>query len=479
VLFNSFQFIFGFLPVTFIVFFLLNYFGKNTASRIWLVIASLFFYSWWNIIYLPLIISSMLVNFYVGFILQKVVFQNINKRKWVLILGVAFNILLLGYFKYFDFFISNVNFLLSSHLKLLHTILPLGISFFTFTQIAYLADAYKNETREYNFISYALFVTYFPHLLAGPILHHSEMMPQFESSENKTLNYKNISIGLFVFFIGLCKKIIIADTFAIWANSGFDSATSLTLLEAWIVSLSYTLQLYFDFSGYTDMAIGVSLLFNIKLPKNFNSPYKSLNIQDFWRRWHMTLGRFLTQYVYIPLGGNRKGEVRTYINVLVVFLISGLWHGAGWTFIFWGFLHGIASVINRAWSKFNIKMPKIIAWFITINFVNLSWIFFRAKNWDEAWGVLRGMFGFNGLILPNFSVPEFWNMYHIPSIMQSIIMVIMFIFVVVKFKNSIELEQNFKPNMKTAFLFSTAILIGLLTLLANINKVSEFLYFNF
>jgi alginate O-acetyltransferase complex protein AlgI len=477
VLFNSFQFILAFLPLTFIIFFLLNRLRKNNLSRIWLVLASLFFYSWWNVIYLPLILFSMGTNFLIGFSFQK---KLASRRKLILTCGIVFNILLLGYYKYYDFFISNINILASAHLDILNIILPLGISFFTFTQIAYLIDAYKNETKEYNIISYSLFVTYFPHLLAGPILHHSEMMSQFESTENKKINYRNISVGLFVFFIGLFKKTIIADTFAIWANSGFDSSASLTMLEAWIVSLSYTFQLYFDFSGYCDMAIGVSLLFNITLPKNFNSPYKSLSIQEFWRRWHMTLSRFLTRYVYLPLGGNRKGESRTYLNILIVFLVSGFWHGAGWTFIFWGFLHGLASVINRVWSeKFKLKMPKFLAWFITFNFVNITWVFFRAETWNEAINVLKGLFGFNGIVLPDFSVAEFWSMYHIPSIMQSIIMVFLFIFVVTKFKNSIELEQNFKPNFKTAFLFSTCALFGLLTLLASINRVSQFLYFNF
>ncbi|MDN5089969.1 MBOAT family O-acyltransferase, partial [Aliarcobacter butzleri] len=311
-----------------------------------------------------------------------------------------FNLGLLGYFKYTDFFLDNFNGIFGTNIPLPHIILPLGISFFTFTQIAFLVDAYKQEAKEYSLINYMLFVTYFPHLLAGPILHHKEMMPQFASKYNWVKNYRNIALGLFIFSIGLFKKVVIADTFAIWANAGFDTATTLNLIEAWATSLSYTFQLYFDFSGYTDMAIGISLMFNIKLPINFNSPYKALSIQDFWRRWHMTLSRFLRDYLYIPLGGNRKGNIRTYVNLITTFLLGGLWHGAGWTFIIWGLLHGIALAIHRLWQSLGFRMNKILAWFITFNFINITWIFFRAKDFESAMKVLGSMFSFDNVVLP-------------------------------------------------------------------------------
>ena len=228
------------------------------------------------------------------------------------------------------------------------------------------------------------------------------MMPQFANLKNRVINYKNIALGLFIFSIGLFKKVVIADSFAVWATNGFDKAAVLNLFEAWATSLSYTFQLYFDFSGYCDMAIGAALLFNIKLPINFNSPYKALNIQDFWRRWHITLSRFLRDYIYIPLGGNRKGRLRTYANLMATFIIGGIWHGAGWTFVFWGFLHGVALVIHRIWSELGFKMNKFLAWFITFNFINITWVFFRAKEWDDALKVLKGMFGLSGIVLPNF-----------------------------------------------------------------------------
>ena len=279
-LFNSYEFIFMFLPVMFVVYFYLMSKRVVLGAKIWLVAGSLFFYSYWNITYLPLILVSMFTNYGVGLTLVNQDRVKISS-KTVLAFGIFFNLALLGYFKYTDFFLENFNGIFGSNIPLPHIILPLGISFFTFTQIAFLVDAYKKEAKEYNIFNYMLFVTYFPHLLAGPILHHKEMMPQFASVKNYAKNYKNIALGLFIFSIGLFKKVIIADTFAVWANAGFDTATTLNLIEAWATSLSYTFQLYFDFSGYTDMAIGVSLMFNIKLPINFNSPYKALSIQDF------------------------------------------------------------------------------------------------------------------------------------------------------------------------------------------------------
>ena len=346
-LFNSYVFIFFFLPLTFFIYFFL---GKRNSlgSKAFLVFASLFFYSWWNIAYLPLILTSMGVNYLLGrhLAVQKKKKSSFDGRL-LLTLGILFNLGLLGYYKYADFFLENINTLLNTHWGLLHLALPLAISFYTFQQIAYLVDSYRNETREYDFLNYAVFVTFFPQLIAGPIVHHAEMMPQFANEKNRRINYQHIAAGLFVFAIGLFKKVVIADTFAQWANIGFDQAPTLTMIDAWATSLSYTFQLYFDFSGYTDMAIGAALLFNIKLPINFNSPYKALSIQDFWRRWHITLSRFLRDYLYIPLGGNRSSKHRIYLNLFLTFLLGGIWHGAGWTFVLWGALHGAAMMLHR------------------------------------------------------------------------------------------------------------------------------------
>tara|TARA_B100000795_G_C22790382_1_gene436655 strand:+ start:162 stop:1643 length:1482 start_codon:yes stop_codon:yes gene_type:complete len=396
-LFNSYEFIFIFLPITFFIYFYLNHKRLTETSKGFLICSSLFFYSWWNIAYLPIIIASMTFNYAIGRSLHKTAGKKYStfSKKSILIFGIVLNLALLGYFKYADFFIENINIAFDIRVEPMQLLLPLAISFFTFQQIAYLVDSYRQETKEYGFLNYALFVTFFPQLIAGPIVHHKEMMPQFTKISNKVKNYRNIALGLFIFSVGLFKKVVIADTFAIWAIQGFDIATTLNLFEAWATSLSYTFQLYFDFSGYTDMAIGLALLFNIRLPINFNSPYKATNIQDFWKRWHMTLSRFLRDYVYIPLGGNRKGEFRTYNNLMATFVIGGLWHGAGWTFIFWGFLHGLALMVQRFWSKLGFKLWTWLAWLITFNFINIAWIFFRAKEWDDAIKVLGSMFNFS------------------------------------------------------------------------------------
>jgi len=480
-LFNSYEFIFIFLPITWFIYFYLNSKRLIELSKGFLVFSSLIFYSWWNIVYLPLILISMLFNYTIGSSLSKN--SNNKYQKEILTFGIILNLLLLGYFKYSDFFILNINSVVGSNLSLLHLALPLAISFFTFQQISYLVDSYKKETEEYDFLNYALFVTFFPQLIAGPIVHHKEMMPQFANIKNKVKNYRNIAIGIFIFTLGLFKKVVIADTFALWATQGFDVSETLTLLEAWATSLSYTFQLYFDFSGYTDMAIGTALLFNIKLPINFNSPYKALDIQDFWRRWHMTLSRFLRDYIYIPLGGNRKGKYRTYTNLMATFIIGGLWHGAGWTFIFWGFLHGLALSIHRLWNELGFKMNKVLAWFITFNFINFSWIFFRAKEWDDALKVLYGMLGVNGIVLPEFlhksylaflpisygNITEHLNLGR--QIFVYIILSLIFIFI----KNSSYYRENFNPDNKSAIFIS----IIFIYTVVNMRNFTEFLYFNF
>ena len=483
-LFNSYEFIFAFLPITFFLYFYLNHKRLTEASKGLLVFSSLFFYSWWNIAYLPIILTSMLFNYVLGNALSK---ESSDKKerfskKSILTVGVIANIALLGYFKYADFFIENFNLAFNHNAELLNLALPLAISFFTFQQISYLVDSYRKETKEYDFLNYALFVTFFPQLIAGPIVHHKEMMPQFAKVKNKVINYHNIAMGLFIFSMGLFKKVVIADTFATWATAGFDVAETLNLFQAWATSLSYTFQLYFDFSGYTDMAIGLALLFNIKLPINFNSPYKAKNIQDFWRRWHMTLSRFLRDYIYIPLGGNRKGNIRTYSNLMGTFIIGGIWHGAGWTFVFWGFLHGLALVTHKAWSSLGFNLWGWVAWFITFNFINISWVFFRAKEWDDAIKVLSAMFSLDNIVLPKVLENKLAFLSDVGVdfgfsgyTLETIIWLICGFVMILLFKSSAEQLERFSLNYKTALLTGFTLLVGLISL----NKVSEFLYFNF
>jgi len=468
-LFNSYEFIFAFLPITFFIYFYLNHKRLTEASKGFLVFTSLFFYSWWNITYLPIILSSMLFNYIIGNSLNNGEGHHRFSKKSILTFGIVLNIALLGYFKYTDFMIENFNLAFSSDTKLLHLALPLAISFFTFQQISYLVDSYRQETKEYDFLNYALFVTFFPQLIAGPIVHHKEMMPQFAQARNKVKNYKNIAMGLFIFSIGLFKKVVIADTFAVWATNGFDTATTLNLFEAWATSLSYTFQLYFDFSGYTDMAIGLALLFNIKLPINFNSPYKATDIQDFWRRWHITLSRFLKDYVYIPLGGNRKGEFKTYNNLMATFIIGGIWHGAGWTFVFWGFLHGLALVIHRAWSRLGFKLWTWLAWLITFNFINIAWVFFRAKEWNDAIKVLDGMAGLSSITVGKVTQ-------HIGDSFKILTWVIIGFIIVLLLKNS---NSFLKKKMNIWLIVISSLLFSYSVFLSLVSSSQVFLYFNF
>lgn len=464
-LFNSYEFIFMFLPVSLAIYFILNRYRMNMAL-IWLTVCSLFFYSWWNIKNLPILLGSICFNYAAGYLLNKK--ENENRRLYLMI-GVIFNIALLGYYKYVDFFISNINLATNTKLPMLNIILPLGISFFTFTQIAYLVDSYRNTAREYNFINYVLFVTFFPHLIAGPILHHKEMMPQFASEKNKSLNWENVSKGLGYFAIGLFKKVIIADSLVLWASPGFKAA-SLTMVEAWATAISYTLQLYFDFSGYTDMAIGIALMFNIVLPQNFDSPYKSASVIEFWRRWHMTLSRFLRDYLYISLGGNRKGKVRRYINLFLTMLIGGLWHGAAWTFVVWGALHGAALVVNHLWRSMGLKMHWLAGRVLTFGFITMTWVVFRAENFRQAFVVLRGMINVKHTGILTAGITQALPYGRI----ELAVLFILFLFVSAA-RNSSELVIKLKPNWIWAVGVSMLLVAGILGL----NRISEFLYFQF
>lgn len=480
-LFNSYEFIFLFLPITLIVYFTLNRFDKNRLAKSWLVLASLYFYSYFNKKYLILIAASIVVNYFVGKLLEEK--KDVVVRKILLIYGVIFNVGIIGYYKYYDFFVENINYIFKTNLFLLHILLPLGISFFTFQQLSFIVDSYYRKNLRYDFLSYSLFVTFFPQLIAGPIVLPTEMLPQFESEENKKINWANMNRGLYIFSIGLAKKVIIADSIASFANAGFDMMESLNFVEAWLTSISYTLQLYFDFSGYCDMAIGIGLMFNILLPINFNSPYKSTNIQEFWQKWHMTLGRFLANYLYIPLGGNRKGEKRTLLNLLIVFLVSGIWHGAGWNFIIWGMLHGICILIHRVWKNSKRKMNKFVGWFITMNLVNIFWVFFRAKDLTSAFKVIKGMFDINSLmvIVSNpFRILDMTKDYRefvkgdLGNELNLFLLVLSFV-LVIAFKNSLDKGRDFnfrlRDSVETVFYFWGGVFL--------MTRVAEFLYFNF
>lgn len=491
-LFNSYEFLLFFLPITLIVYIFLNKLNLKSFSNAWLVGCSLFFYGYWNPSYLTLIILSVFINYSFG---QLIASRKLKRSHNVLalLIGISINLAALIYFKYTDFFISTLNQTLSTSFPTLNIVLPLAISFFTFQQIAYLVDMYQDNSEQYSFLNYCLFVTFFPQLIAGPIVHHKEMMPQLLKVQDKwNINWENITSGIFIFSIGLFKKVVIADNFAYWSNIGFNNSAGLDIWAAWVTSLSYTLQLYYDFSGYADMAIGAALLFNIKLPDNFNSPYKAKNIQDFWHRWHMTLSRWLRDYVYIPLGGNRKGEAFTLRNVALTAIISGIWHGAGWTFILWGACHGIAMVVHRLWSKLNINLNKSLCWLLTFIFINLTWVIFRAESFQSAKGIIYSMIGLNGLSSMNVELSLILTLVFGENstfadniaVLFPMEMVVIFSLVAFAGPNSLEIlnkrktKANSFSQLKYAAATSGLIFVTALSFFGNA-KPSEFLYFNF
>ncbi len=510
-LFNSYGFILLFLPITLLGFFWIGRLGHRPAMA-WLVAASLFFYGWWNPAYLGLLVASILFNYAIGTALSA------RPNRLLLGGGIAFNLGLLGYYKYANFFIDNINAVLDLGWNFEAIILPLAISFFTFQQIAYLIDAHRGETREYNFLHYCLFVTFFPQLIAGPIVHHREMMPQFARKGALRPNYETIALGLTVFTIGLFKKVAIADTLAKYANMAFDAAgegMALTFFEAWRGATAYSFQLYFDFSGYSDMAIGLGLLFGITLPLNFNSPYRARSVVDFWRRWHMTLSRFLRDYVYIPLGGNRKGRVRRHANLFVTMLLGGLWHGAAWTFVLWGALHGLYLMVNHAWASMRARLGwsreattswgRALAWTLTFIAVVFAWVFFRAHSFEEALLISRGMLGMNGFAWPG-TVEEFgwagqllseagWRFEPLGNFKGAgdLVLLGLFVLIALKVPNTQQLvaarhrplnpygdetvvaRRSWQPSPRWAAVTGVVALFTLLQL----SRVSEFLYFQF
>ena len=360
----------------------------------------------------------------------------------------------------------------------MNILLPLGISFFTFQQIAYLVDSYEGKTKEYDFLTYTLFVTFFPQLIAGPIVHHKEMIPQFENIRNRVINYKNLSKGLFLLNIGLCKKVIIEYFFAKSSLIGFSNASVLSFSESWILIFSYTFQIFFDFSGYTDMARGIGFMFNINLPQNFNNPSIAIDIQDFWRRWHMTLSRFLRDYIYIPLGGNRKGNLFTYRNLFLTFLIGGIWHGANWTFIIWGILHGVGSIINRLYKNLSLNINNSVAWLITFIYICFTWVFFGANDIKSAWTIIKNAVNPLLIDIPRIYFPEIRFLDSGLTFDFFILIAIPLAIFFIHNKFFREFIDNFKPQLKYSIFISIALII-ILYMLIRPDYTSPFIYFNF
>ncbi|MBT2300595.1 MBOAT family protein [Variovorax paradoxus] len=431
-LFNSYAFIFLYFPIVLVGFFLI---GKRNARAAagFLALASLFFYGWWSVKALPLLVGSICVNYWFGLRLTPSPERDDRQRKRMLIAALVVNLGVLAVFKYANFFVSNVNEGLAAAelapIPLLHIALPIGISFYTFTQIAFLVDCWQGKVHERSFIHYLLFVTYFPHLIAGPVLHHAQMMPQFANPAIYRIDANKLALGIAIFSFGLAKKLLIGDKMGQYADlmfNGVHNGIAPSLYTAWFGVLAYTLQIYFDFSGYSDMAVGLSLCLGVQLPLNFRSPYKSTNIIEFWRRWHISLSTFLRDYLYVPLGGNRKGEARRYLNLFLTMLLGGLWHGAAWTFVIWGALHGAFLMINHLWnakvqrSATPSRVGRVAGWLLTFLCVMIAWVVFRAESVATALEIYKGMLGMHGM--PPSAFGEFAVPYRKPEFFQTLLL---------------------------------------------------------
>lgn len=473
-LFNSYEFLLIFLPLTLVGFHLGAIYRGNRSAGNFLTIASMVFYAWWNPLMLPVILILMLVNY--AFI-KSILANPLNSqiRKVIMIAGIAFNLGIIGYFKYTNFIIGNIN-ALGANVSLLNIVMPLGISFFIFQKIALIVDAWRGEIKEIKPEHFFLFVLFFPQLIAGPIVLYHEISPQLKEEGRLKLTALNLGLGLTIFALGLAQKVGLADWMEGFATPVFNAAAKGTILspaESWVGAICYSLQLYFDFSGYSDMAIGLAKMFGIDLPLNFNSPYKSRNITEFWRRWHITLSRLLRIYLYIPLGGNRCAPIRQFFNLVIVMFLGGLWHGAAWTFVFWGLLHGLYLAINHAWQKLKPPSPlpwltDKIAWGLTLLAITIAWVFFRAENFSAAITIIKGMFmfssesGFGRKIIPESN--SVWQWIGICAVIALFA------------PNTQEIiKKHFQPNLTWGVYTALALSIGIL----GFTRPQVFIYFQF
>ncbi|MEH2955766.1 MBOAT family O-acyltransferase [Candidatus Merdisoma sp. JLR.KK011] len=483
-LFNSYIFVLVFLPLCMIGYFGCSHFGKGTYGQVFLLGMSLWFYGYFHVEYLFIIVFSILCNY--GFYVLLGRSSGSGRRKRLLAGALVLDVGILFYYKYFNFFLENVNGIFGRNFALTSILLPLGISFFTFQQLSFVIDAYKGEVPAYRFLDYACFVTYFPQLIAGPIVTHDELIPQFMDEERKRFRWDNFVRGIYLFVLGLSKKVLIADTFGNGVNWGFANIGELDSTNGFLVMLFYTIQIYFDFSGYCDMAVGLGRMMNLELPLNFHSPYRAASITEFWERWHMTLTRFFTRYVYIPLGGSRKGTVRTCRNVMLVFLVSGLWHGADWTFVLWGACHGVCSVLTRLCKGTLERIPQAVRWLGTFLFLNVTWVLFRADSIGDAARLLGKLleldFGpVNGSLTAGFYLPECGlldSLIPFTRICPEFFLIVFTaaaLFLLFGVRNAYEKMKAFEPELGRLLL--TALL--LVWCICSFSGVSTFLYFNF
>lgn len=497
-LFNSYLFIFIFLPAVLLGWFLLNKIKKYELAKVFLAGMSLWFYGYFNTYYLLVIIFSIFVNYIISYLLTFSRTKLTNRiGLWT---GILMNLGILFYFKYYDFFIENINYIFRSDYNLKRILLPLGISFFTFQQISFIVDRCLGKAKHYSLINYVTFVTFFPQLVAGPIVLYNEMIPQFEQLDKRTFNFHNFAKGISLFVIGLGKKVLLADVLALVTNFGFEQTYFLDTPSTLLVILAYTFQIYFDFSGYSDMALGLGYMFNIELPINFNSPYKACSVKELWQRWHMTLSRFFVAYVYIPLGGSRKGKLRTMLNTMIIFSLSGLWHGANWTYIAWGTMQGLLVVWDNLGivgiegyaekTPSKIHIPKWLGWFFTFSFFNLSLFFFRSVNMTYAFQMFKNLFSFKNTgyvykLAATLDIPEFYvikqaiNMVAPQILPMALIILLVIVLIVCGFvltrKNSLQMVEETNYNSKFCWYITVVFVWSLISF----SQVSTFIYFNF
>ena len=485
-LFNSYSFIFAFLPVTLLVYFLLGKYWEGRLSNAWLALASLFFYGYWDIRFLPLLIGSILVNYFLGGRLLKArEAGGKGAGRIYFAAGLVFNLGMLCWFKYMDFLIRNVDRLLGMDLPLLHIMLPLGISFFTITQLVYLIGVYfYNEGKgERNFVNYALFVSFFPHLLAGPILYHKPMMKQLQDSGLKTPRAENFARGIALFTIGLGKKVLIADPFIAPVAAGFGNAAGLSALDAWVLGAAYAIQLYFDFSGYSDMAVGAAKMLNIDIPVNFRAPFRAASLSDFWSRWHMSLTMTIMSYIYTPLVRMKKKLTIGWgiFSTMVTMLIIGIWHGSGGTFVIFGLMQGAALSLNQVWKHYHLPMPKPLGRFLTLAFFAFSCIAFRAENLTQAFAIYGAMLGRGGgEAHPIDMAPDhltlLWQGAPFTYLPSDLWVLVLAVLLIAFCPESNELvKKRFRPDLRWAVALAALFVFSLL----HFTQVTAFLYFQF
>lgn len=474
--FASYFFILIFLPIALIGYHTINRIGKYRAAQFFMLIMSLYFYAYMDIHYLPVILVSICFH-YVVFLMMR---GRTNFALPLLVLSIIFDLGCLFYFKYYNFFIDSMNVIFKADLSIRDIILPLGISFITFQQIAFTVDSYKGKIDSCSFLEYAVFIAFFPHLMSGPIITYDDFVPLLRDESRRQFDWDNFANGLYMFVLGLGKKVLLADVFGKAVDKGYGNISELNTTTAIFLTLAYTIQIYFDFSGYSDMAVGISRMFNLDLPINFNSPYKSKTIVEYWDRWHITLTKFLTRYIYIPLGGNRRGEARMMLNTMIVFVLSGFWHGASWTYVLWGFLHGVFLLFTKKFKKIFERIPQTLSWFITMLFVNSTWILFRSGNFgtfkqmcdvllSNNWGTLNES---TCNVFQNFIIKEIT---FIPSWIGIIFYTVISIFIILKCSNVEKSAEKLRLSWKNAILVIMVSVISILSL----SGVSTYIYANF